>query len=131
MGDSMHQYMQQDIECERLLECLHGLKSLDVECFLLLTETREGLTVDEIAEHVQRERTTAYRSVQRLLEHGLIEKEQVNYEQGSYYYLYKPKETTEIAGEMQRMLNDWYAKMDELIGEFRVSYDADDSEERL
>ncbi len=127
----MHQYMQQDIECERLLECLHGLKSLDVECFLLLTETREGLTVDEIAEHVQRERTTAYRSVQRLLEHGLIEKEQVNYEQGSYYYLYKPKETTEIAGEMQRMLNDWYAKMDELIGEFRVSYDADDSEERL
>ncbi|WP_458188154.1 helix-turn-helix domain-containing protein [Haladaptatus sp. NG-WS-4] len=128
MSDSMHKYMEQDIECERLLECLHGLKSLDVECYLVLTETGEAMTVDDIAERVDRERSTAYRSVQRLLEHGFIQKEQVNYEQGSYYYVYEPKDTSEIAGEMQRMLNDWYAKMDGLIGEFSMYYQETDRE---
>jgi predicted transcriptional regulator len=119
----MHEYMQQDLECEGLLECLHGLKSLDAECFRVLNQAGEPMTVDEIAERVDRERSTAYRSVQRLLQSGLIQKEQVNYDQGGYYHVYKPTDPDEIAEDMQRMLNDWYAKVGNLIGEFRDKYE--------
>ncbi len=123
MADAMSEYLQQDMQCEGLLECIHGLKELDKEIFRVLTERPEPLTVDEVAEAVDRERSTAYRSIQRLVQSGFVQKEQVNYDQGGYYHVFRPTDPDEIADDMQRMLNDWYAKMGQLIGEFREKYD--------
>lgn len=123
MADSMSEYLKQDMECEGLLECLHGLKGLDKEVFQCLTENSEPLTVDEIAERIDRERSTAYRSVQRLVQTGFVQKEQINYDQGGYYHVFRPTAPSQIADDMQRMLNDWYVKMGQLIQEFQDKYD--------
>jgi len=123
MAESMSEYLQQDMQCEGLLECVHGLKELDKECFQVIVRNDEPLTIDEIAEKIDRERSTAYRAVQRLLQAGFIQKEQVNYEQGGYYHVYRPTDPDRVADDMQRMLNDWYAKMGQLISEFREKYD--------
>ncbi|MFB6164805.1 MAG: helix-turn-helix domain-containing protein [Haloarculaceae archaeon] len=122
MVESMAELLRQDMQCEGLLECLHGLKELDRECFRTLAASEEALTVDEVAERVDRERSTAYRSIQRLLQTGLIQKEQINYDQGGYYHVYYPTDPDEVADEMQRLLNDWYAMIGQLIGEFRTKY---------
>jgi predicted transcriptional regulator len=127
MAESMSEYLQQDMECEGLLECVHGLKELDKECFGVVVSAEQPLTVDEVAERVERERSTAYRSIQRLLQAGFIQKEQVNYDQGGYYHVYRPADPDRVADEMQRMLNDWYAKMGQLIAEFREKYDDSES----
>jgi predicted transcriptional regulator len=119
----MAEQLRQDMECEGLLECFHGLKDLDRECFRALVEADEPLTVDELAGRVDRERSTAYRSVQRLLQTEIIEKEQINYDQGGYYHVYSPSDSGEITDDMQRLLNDWYAKMGQLIGEFESKYE--------
>jgi predicted transcriptional regulator len=124
MPNSMAEQLQQDMECEGLLECIHGLKQLDKDCFGVLVESDEPLTIDEIADRVDRERSTAYRSIQRLLQSGFIQKEQINYEQGGYYHVYEPTDPSQIANDMQRMLNDWYAKMGQLIYEFENKYEA-------
>ena len=39
MVDSMSEYLKQDMQCEGLLECIHGLKNLDREIFALGTDT--------------------------------------------------------------------------------------------
>ncbi|KYH26404.1 HTH-type transcriptional regulator lrs14 [Halalkalicoccus paucihalophilus] len=122
MANSMSEMLRQDMQCEGLLECFHDLKEIDKNVFRMLNETEDPLTVDEIADRIDRERSTAYRSVQRLLQVGFIQKEQINYEQGGYYHVYRPRDAEEIAQEMQRMLNDWYAKMGQLIGEFSEKY---------
>ncbi|ADJ13982.1 helix-turn-helix domain-containing protein [Halalkalicoccus jeotgali] len=122
MANSMGEMLRQDMECEGLLECFHDLKGIDKEVFRLLNETDQPMTVDEIADRIERERSTAYRAVQRLLQVGFIQKEQINYEQGGYYHVYRPRDADEITQEMQRMLNDWYAKMGQLIGEFGKKY---------
>ncbi|GAB6862552.1 helix-turn-helix domain-containing protein [Haloplanus litoreus] len=127
MSDSMSEQLQRDMECEGLLECFHGLKQLDKACFRALVDAGEPLTVDEIADAVDRERSTAYRAVQRLLQTGFIGKEQVNYDQGGYYHVYSPTDPSKIADDMQRMLNDWYAKMGQLIQEFETKYEAADA----
>ncbi|MCG1003160.1 MULTISPECIES: helix-turn-helix domain-containing protein [Halobacterium] len=126
MPDSMSEQLRQDMECEGLLECFHGLKELDRECFQALVDAEEPLTVDDLAAAVDRERSTAYRSVQRLLQTGFIEKEQINYEQGGYYHVYSPNDPGQITDDMQRMLNDWYAKMGQLIQEFESKYEQAD-----
>jgi len=123
MPDSMTEQLQQDMKCEGLLECFHGLKQRDKECFQALVAADEPLTVDEIADAVDRERSTAYRAVQRLLQTGFIQKEQINYDQGGYYHVYQPTDPSKIAGDMQRVLNDWYAKMGQLIQEFETKYE--------
>ncbi|ERH10761.1 MAG: putative transcriptional regulator [halophilic archaeon J07HX64] len=122
MPESMSEYLDRDMECEGLLECIHGLKQLDRRVFTVLTENEKPLTVDEVAAKVDRERSTAYRSVQRLVDSGFVQREQVNYDHGGYYHVFRPTDPDEVADEMQRMLNDWYAKMGQLIGEFRDTY---------
>jgi predicted transcriptional regulator len=122
MPESVTEMLRQDMQCEGLLECLHGLKDLDRECFRMLARSDEALTVDEVADRVDRERSTAYRSIQRLLQTGLVRKEQINYEQGGYYHVYAPADPDEVADEMQRLLNDWYAQVGNLIHEFREKY---------
>ena len=124
MPDSMSEQLQRDMECEGLLERFHGLKQLHKAGFQALVAANEPLTVDEIAAMVDRERSTAYRAVQRLLQTGFIGKEQVNYEQGGYYHVYSPTDPSKIADDMQRMLNDWYAKMGQLIQEFEDKYES-------
>jgi len=123
MADSLVDLLRRDLECESLLDCVHGLKAIDQKSFRELAASDEPLTVDDVAAAVDRERSTAYRSIQRLLEAGLIQKEQVNYDQGSYYHVYAPTDPDEIANHMQRTLNDWYAEMGQLIQEFRDKYD--------
>jgi predicted transcriptional regulator len=123
MPDSMSDYLQQDMECEGLLECFHGLKALDRQVFGVLADSESPMTVDDVAAAVDRERSTAYRSVQRLLDAGFVRKEQVNYDHGGYYHVFEPVEADEVADDLQRMLNDWYAKMGQLIGEFRDKYE--------
>jgi len=123
MPESMSELLRRDMECEGLLECFHGLKDLDRRVFSVLTESDDPLTVDEIAAEIDRERSTAYRAVQKLVQTGFVQKEQINYDQGGYYHVFRPADPDAVADDMQRMLNDWYAKMGQLIGEFREKYE--------
>jgi predicted transcriptional regulator len=122
MPDSMSEQLRRNMSCEGLLECFHGLKALDRRVFEVLTDDDAPRTVDEVAEAVDRERSTAYRSIQRLVDAGFVRKEQVNYDQGGYYHVFEPVDADEVAENFQRILNDWYAKMGRLIVEFRKQY---------
>ncbi len=128
MPDAMNEMLRQDMACEGLLECFHGLKQLDKQCFQVLVKSADPLTVDDVAEEVDRERSTVYRSIQRLMQTGFIQKDQINYDEGGYYHVYYPTDPEEIADDMQRVLNDWYAKMGQLIAEFREKYDEADGQ---
>ena len=130
MPSSLVEMLRTDMNCEGLLECFHGLKDLDQRCFRVLIDADTPLTVDDIADSVARERSTVYRSVQRLLEADIIEKEQINYDEGGYYHVYKPVAPAAIRDDMQRLLNDWYAEMGQLLQEFETEF-SDDSEQTV
>ncbi|WP_347721440.1 helix-turn-helix domain-containing protein [Candidatus Nanohalococcus occultus] len=126
MPESIAQYLKEDMSCESLLDCIHGSKELDKKIYFRLVDVEKALSVDEIAEQVDRERSTAYRSVQRLLENKFLEQKQVNQENGGYHHVYKAKDPEEVADRTQRKLNDWYAQMGGLIHEFRQKYSRDE-----
>jgi len=124
MTDSVSEYLDQELQCIDLLECVHGLKELDRTVFRLLVTADEPLTVDDVADGIGRDRSTAYRSISRLLETGFVTQEQRNYESGGYYYVYRVREPDALAADMQRLLNDWYARIGMLIQEFEDTYEA-------
>ena len=76
--DAMVDYLRQEMECCGLMECFHGLKILDREVFEWLVAAETPQRVDAIAAAGDRQRSTAYRSVQRLREAGFPELAQVN-----------------------------------------------------
>lgn len=123
MPKSMAAYLESDFECEGLLECIHGLSMLDRETFQVLAESDHALSIDDLATRLDRERSTAYRSVQRLRDAGLVQQDQRNYDDGGYYHVYRTGATDEIAVAMQHIINEWYAEVDALITSFRESYD--------
>jgi predicted transcriptional regulator len=127
---SVREDLQRDLGCLDLLGCIYGLNERDQKVFEVLEHAEGGLTVDDVADRLDCERSTAYRSVSRLLEAGVIAQEQVNYDRGGYHYEYRPRPPEEIAHEMQRLLNDWYAAIGQLIQQFedRYSRDSDDRE---
>jgi predicted transcriptional regulator len=118
----MSEMLERDLRCENLLDCFHGLNELDRDVFRILVEADEPRTVDELGDAIDRERTTAYRSVRRLVEAGVVRQTRHSGESGSYYHVYSPADPEEVADAMQRLLNDWYATMGTLIAEFREKY---------
>jgi predicted transcriptional regulator len=122
MSGSVAEQLRRDADCEALLARVHGLTALDREVFRALVASADPLAVDDLAARVDRERSTAYRSVQRLLDAGLARKEQVNYDQGGYYHVYRPTDPDAVADDIQRLLDDWYARMERLVQEFRDEY---------
>lgn len=119
---SVREDLERDLRCLDLLGCVHGLNERDQMIFQLLQQAEGGLTVDDIADQLDCERSTAYRSISRLHEAGVVEQEQINYDNGGYYYVYCPRPPEEVAHDMQRLLNDWYADIGQLIQEFEDRY---------
>lgn len=110
-----------DLECEELLDCVWGLGDLDEASFRLLVEEGE-LTIDAVADRLDCGRTTAYRSMRRLHDAGLVEQRVRTVEGGGRYHVYRAVDPNEIADRMLRLLNDWYAQTGQLVNEFRETY---------
>lgn len=125
MPESMREMLDRELECETLFDCVHGLSELDCAVFEALSTAEEPLSVDEVAERMSRERTTAYRSLGRLEEVGIIIQNQRSLPEGGYRHVYRPEDPDVVANRMQRLLNDWYATVGSLIGELRQKYETD------
>ena len=106
-----------------------GLNEVDRGVFRLLAESSEPLTVDHIAKFIGKERTTAYRSVKRLEESGVVVQEQESCPKGGYHHVFRVADPDGIADELQRKLNEWYADTGQLIQQFRDTYGEDRSSE--
>ncbi|MDB9249706.1 helix-turn-helix domain-containing protein [Halorubrum ezzemoulense] len=122
MTASVRDDLERDLGCIDLLECIHGLNERDQAVFQALQGVNEGFTVDDVADRLECERSTAYRSISRLVDAGVVVQRQENYDQGGYYYVYRPRTPEEAAREMQQLLNSWYATVGQLIQEFEDRY---------
>lgn len=49
----------------------------------------------------------------------------MNDDDGGYYRVHRPSDPDRVADDVQRPLDDWYAKVGQLVGEFRDKYDGE------
>lgn len=122
MSLKISEFLDGEIECESLLECINDLKKLDRKIYFLLLEEQSSMSVDEIGEKIERERSTAYRSVKRLQREGLVKQEKENYEEASYRHVYSAVKAEKVADKMEDQLQEIQDQMEGLIKEFRGKY---------
>lgn len=105
-----------EINCENVMECLYGLSKLDKRILNILSEGEE-LRSSEIAERINKDQSTAYRSLEKLLNCGLIYKEKQTIRNGGYYFLYSRRPISKIKEEALECIENWYEEMIDAVEE--------------
>jgi len=106
----------EEVDPENVIQCIYDLSELDKEILSLLKGDEE-LRSSEIAERLNKDQSTAYRSLEKLLECGLIYKEKHNIRNGGYYFLYSRRPLDKIKEEARKSVDKWYEEVIEAIKE--------------
>jgi len=114
MTNSIHEMIRANFRCEDMVKHVLGLKSLDIEAYKALI-LYGPLTAEKLGEILNRERSTAYRSLQNLLTCGIVFREIRSIESGGYYYEYVAIEPQETKRMVKETVDEWYNRMNELI----------------
>ncbi len=102
------------MRCEEHLRCT--LKcAFDISCFEMDVYAellkRGKASVDEIAEVLERDKSTVYKALQNLLEKGLVTREYKILRGGGYKYLYKPVSVEDLKREMSKAISRWVKEL--------------------
>ncbi|AIG98140.1 putative transcriptional regulator [Archaeoglobus fulgidus DSM 8774] len=104
---------------EYLLKCIFKLTTSEIEVYFALHKN-PGVGVDELAEMLGKDRSGVYRSLQTLLEKGLVSREYRILKQGGYKYLYVPLPLEELKKRLKLALEKWFAKLNCVIDAFNL-----------
>lgn len=99
-----------DINCDTVIQCILGLNKLDIKVYKTLKQTGE-IRADELAEKLKKDRSSIYRSLQKLACCRLCIKEQRNIENGGYYHIYRFSNIAKIKKELEGKIDNWHKKM--------------------
>jgi len=114
MVDSIHEMIRASFRCEDMVKCVLGLKSLDIEAYKVLL-MHGPLTTDRLGKILNRERSTAYRSLQNLITCGVVYRETRSLESGGCYHEYVAIEPWEMKQMVKKNVDEWYFQMNGLI----------------
>ena len=78
---------EERFECIDVIGCIFNLTLTDISAFESLT-TDHGTTTLEVAKRIGKDRSTAHRSLEKLVACGLSQKEKVSNETRGYSYIY-------------------------------------------
>ena len=102
--------------CEDIIKCIFELNELDIKVYKILQKTGE-IRADEIAKELKKDRSTIYRSLQKLTCSKIIIKKTKNIEKGGYYHTYSCKDNNTTKQELEKCINNWYKQMKNTIKE--------------
>jgi predicted transcriptional regulator len=114
MVNSIHEMIRASFKYEDLIKYVLGLKNLDVDAYKALL-IHGPLTAEKLGEILNRERSTAYRSLQNLIASGIVYRETRSIDSGGYYYEYVAIEPEEMKQLVKKNIDDWYRQMNRLI----------------
>lgn len=114
MVNSIHEMIRASFRYEDMIKYVLGLKNLDVDAYKALL-THGPLTAEKLGEILNRERSTAYRSLQNLIASGIVYRETRSIDSGGYYYEYVAIEPREMKQLIKKNIDDWYKQMNTLI----------------
>jgi len=110
MPRSIPEMIRGDFKCDDIAKCILGLKNIDIDSYKVLV-AKGPMTAERLGELLNRERSTAYRSLQNLMTCGLVHRETKTISEGGYYYEYKALEPVQLKNMIESNIDSWYAKM--------------------
>jgi predicted transcriptional regulator len=99
---------------------LYDLSPLDLEILFMLISKKndEPMTLDQISKEADRDRSTTFRSLQKLVTLGLCIKETRTIKEGGYFHVYNVVDMKTFKMETERRVRDLQKSLDRLLKKF-------------
>jgi predicted transcriptional regulator len=100
---------------------LYDLSPLDLEIlFMLISKKKndEPMTLDQISKEADRDRSTTFRSLQKLVGLGLCIKDTKTIKEGGYYHVYSVVDMETFKMETERRVRDLQKSLERLLKKF-------------
>ncbi len=112
-----------DFTCKKvtlkdLVQCNYNLNDSEYDIFSQIMMTKNGLSVKEIVEKVQKDRTTVQKILTKLLKRGLLMKRQVNLDRG-FMFVYFSKNKEEIIKEIEDNVKAYFESIKSSLDKWR------------
>lgn len=101
-----------DFTCKKvtlkdLVQCNYNLNDSEYLIFSQIMMSKRGLSVKEIVEKVEKDRTTVQKILTKLLKRSLLMKRQVNLDRG-FMFVYFSKNKDDIIKEIEANVNSYF-----------------------
>jgi len=106
--------MQTPMKCDDAIKCIFNLSKLDLRVYKKLKDIGPA-RANELAKQLNRERSTVYRSLQKLSKCGICKKITKTLRQGGYYHLYQCDSIESIQKQAKECLDSWYGDVKETL----------------
>lgn len=91
---------------------------LDILFMLISREKEEPMTLDEVSKGMDRDRSTTFRSLQKLVTLGLLVKETKTIKDGGYFHVYSAVDGETFKRETERRVKELQKSLDRLLKKF-------------
>ena len=107
----------ENICCKDVLQYVFDLNFLDLEVYKKLKEVKES-RADDLAKKLGKERSTVYRSLQKLASCDLCTKTTKTINTGGYYHIYTYNNAKKVRKEIESCIDEWYNHMKQILQDF-------------
>ncbi len=112
-----------DFTCKRvtlrdLVQCNYSLNDSEYDIFAALIKNKRGLSVKELVDKVQKDRTTVQKILAKLLKRNLLMKRQVNLDRG-FMFVYFSKNREEIITEIETNIDSYFSSVKEQLEKWK------------
>jgi predicted transcriptional regulator len=100
---------------------LYDLSPLDLDILFMLISKKnddEPMTLDQVSKETDRDRSTTFRSLQKLVGLGLCVKETKTIKEGGYFHVYSVVDMETFRAETERRVKDLQKSLDRLLKKF-------------
>ena len=106
-----------DFTCKKvalrdLIQCNYNLNESEYAIFAQLIKSPSGLSVKDLVEKVDKDRTTVQKILSKLVKRGLLMKRQMNLERG-FMFVYFSKNRSDIINEIETNVNSYFKSIKE------------------
>ena len=111
-----HLPLDKNICCNDVIQCIFDLNKLDIQIYQILKKTKKTRP-QTLSKQLNKERSTIYRSLQKLTYAGLCTKKTNKIKTGGYYYTYEINNHKKIKKHLENCIEEWYKKMKNTLQE--------------
>jgi predicted transcriptional regulator len=103
---------------KELLIYLFDLSPLEVQLLFLLIKTRKSMTLEQLSQKVDRDKSTSFRCLQKLVSLKICIKDAKTLQEGGYYHVYSATDIQTLKMETEKRVKELKESFDRLLTKF-------------
>jgi predicted transcriptional regulator len=97
---------------------LYDLSPLELDLLFFLIKNKKPLTMEELARKADRDKSTIFRSLQKLVGLGICIKDTKTLKEGGYYHAYSAVDMESFRMETEKRVKELHESFDRLLRKF-------------